>query len=41
MSRPTSDESELAVVSDEDVMDVLEDEDDIPAYRGNFDYSDF
>lgn len=39
--RPEADETELAVASDHDVLDVLEDEDDIPAYTGTFDYSDF
>lgn len=29
------------MASDHDVLDVLEDEDDIPAYQGAFDYSDF
>jgi hypothetical protein len=39
--RPETDESALGDASDLEVMDLLEDEDDIPAYRGAFDYSDF
>jgi hypothetical protein len=39
--RPEADEAELAVASDHDVLDVLEDDDDIPAYAGSFDYTDF
>jgi hypothetical protein len=38
---PEIDENQLASVTDADVMDVLEDEDEIPVYKGDFDYSDF
>ena len=38
--RPVS-ENARGVVDDFDVIDVLEDEDHIPAYTGCFDYEDF
>jgi len=38
---PNSEESALMSVQDADVLDMFEDEDDIPEYTGKFDYYDF
>ena len=38
---PNTDETQLGQATDEEVLDLVEDEDDIPVYTGRFDYSDF
>ena len=38
---PEIDEHNIALATDDDILDVLEDEDEIPDYKGTFDYYDF